>query len=246
LLGGGNTGVVGNGPGEIKLWGKKDNKVIIPYFIEASNDVATLWNQGVRASQDSRIQAEFNNAQSIFEAIKRWNTTTLVQLLNTNNLIATSEYEQAFGHNHPGHWIKFSTILKKTLCKASCIGMCDNIQEQPVTCDLTNEFKDTPVQSIMHEIGHVIGLRHEHARADRDSYVDTNFPERGGNLNGSYDFDSVMHYGFDNYPNNEYLRKKNPMPLYGYTKKISDNQVGKNPTISLGDIAAVKKLYNIW
>jgi hypothetical protein len=61
---------------------------------------------------------------------------------------------------------------------------------------------------LVHELGHCLGLYHEHQRLDRDTFVtinfnnvrsnalDNNFPvEFGAESYGPYDFDSLMHYG---------------------------------------------------
>jgi|GEM_PF-3421970 len=62
-------------------------------------------------------------------------------------------------------------------------------------------------QVAQHELGHAVGLHHEHQRADRDSHVrvylertsrDTEFVTFGSTtatMSGGYDFNSIMHYG---------------------------------------------------
>nr|KAG5698486.1 hypothetical protein BaRGS_022016 [Batillaria attramentaria] len=63
---------------------------------------------------------------------------------------------------------------------------------------------------VLHEIGHALGLIHEHQRPDRDQYIAINRenirpgrqrdferfgPARVQNLGVGYDYMSIMHYG---------------------------------------------------
>jgi hypothetical protein len=68
-----------------------------------------------------------------------------------------------------------------------------------------NIFNWTYRYIVAHEIGHALGLIHEHQRSDRDSYVsiswsyvqngyESNFQTSTSTNYGTYDFDSVMHY----------------------------------------------------
>jgi len=67
-----------------------------------------------------------------------------------------------------------------------------------------------PLEHIIHELGHGLGLLHEHQRPDRDDYIDIyynnilsafqfNFDKKDNPLiiesNYAYDYHSVMHYG---------------------------------------------------
>jgi astacin (peptidase family M12A) len=69
---------------------------------------------------------------------------------------------------------------------------------------------------IAHEIGHTLGLIHEHERADRELYVDIlkeniksekhyeeNFQDLGIAGDGPYDFASIMHYPLDAFSKDE-------------------------------------------
>jgi len=102
--------------------------------------------------------------------------------------------------------------------------------------------------SMMHEIGHALGLEHEHTRSDRDQYISINWQnirvEKLRNFDisdtnkqnyGPYDYASIMHYG-------EYFFSANGDQTIRALQ--SDNiQIGQRVAPSAGDIEAIKTLY---
>jgi hypothetical protein len=100
---------------------------------------------------------------------------------------------------------------------------------------------------ITHEIGHAIGLWHEHSREDRDQHIEVLFDniESDAEINflqhiadgddiGVYDFDSIMHY-----PPNAFAIDPSKPTLRG----LHGESFGQRTHLSAGDIAAVAALY---
>ncbi len=99
-------------------------------------------------------------------------------------------------------FVRFTSPSGSTTCQSD-IGYPG--ANKVVTTELGNGCNS--FDTVVHEMGHAIGLRHEHTRADRDNFISINTanlrPGKAANftkwpvtegLLTDYDFDSVMHY----------------------------------------------------
>ncbi|XP_006166612.1 astacin-like metalloendopeptidase [Tupaia chinensis] len=101
---------------------------------------------------------------------------------------------------------------------------------------------------VLHELMHVLGFWHEHARADRDRYIRVNWNEilpgfeinfiksRSSNMLSPYDYSSVMHYG-----RLAFSRRGLPtiIPLWAPSVHI-----GQRWNLSASDITRILRLYD--
>ncbi|KAK7485497.1 hypothetical protein BaRGS_00023307, partial [Batillaria attramentaria] len=105
---------------------------------------------------------------------------------------------------------------------------------------------------VLHEIGHALGLIHEHQRPDRDQYIAINRenirpgrqrdferfgPARVQNLGVGYDYMSIMHYG-------QTAFSRDPHLVTMITRDPSFQQlIGKTQQLSSSDIETINRMY---
>ena len=112
------------------------------------------------------------------------------------------------------------------------------------------------VGNLAHELGHIIGLIHEHVRYDRDNYIKVNFSnilqessvtyktfdEGFTYVSTPYDFDSIMHYA----PKNGDALNLD-LPIFWLRNGVNfTGTIGQRECLSFYDILATRGLYNCW
>lgn len=169
--------------------------------------------------------------QVVYDAIRHWQARSNIRFVPRNV------------HNQ-AQYRDFVRFTASSFGCASYIGRQGWMQEIYLnsSCSTGN---------IIHEIGHAVGLYHEHTRADRDQYVrimEQNIrPDRLYNFQslntsavrplGGYDLDSVMHYG-------AYFFSRNGQPtIMPHDGNL--HRIGQRHGLSQGDLSAVAALYGV-
>lgn len=176
------------------------------------------------------IDAGFPDSSAVKKAIQHWNTKTSIRFVKRAK---------------EADYIRINYVPGGASAE---IGRRGGMQ-------VVSIGKDCPMGSVAHELGHAVGLWHEHCRNDRDKFVtidETNI-EDGCEDNfkqnwidgketptvdlGAYDYGSLMHYSADSFP----IDPEVPVII---AKKLPANvKMGQRDGLSAGDIAAVELLY---
>ena len=181
-----------------------------PKALVAVSSKERLWPSGIVPYV---IDPELSNPNDVLEAIQHWNENTVIRLVERTDQT---------------NWVRFEP---SDGCRAH-VGMIGG--EQKVFLS-----ESCSVRAVIHEIGHAVGLWHEHQRNDRDTHVwissdpfnpkRSAYEQKGGRAldSGPYDYSSIMHYGGGS----------------GYIKTIPPSIVLGSRVLSAGDIDGVSRLY---
>jgi len=102
--------------------------------------------------------------------------------------------------------------------------------------------------AVTHEMGHVVGLFHEHERCDRDNYVTiattfANTPKQCGDdslTNGLFDYNSAMLYGSPDVYSKTGVAPGTYTGVYNF---YGNNVIIRNPYLSYSDIRTINGIY---
>jgi len=189
--------------------------------------IGKKWPRKTIFFQVSRKVRELDTSGNVQRSINVWQNNTSLRFVNApapNRIVFV-----------------FSVRSAATGRCSSHVGMRGGVQR--IRC--APPFR---VGGLMHEIGHAIGLYHEHQRRDRDRVVDVfrfspavDFAKKQPPWAmpvGPYDCASIMHY-----PRSRFQKVRMSRCATGSSRGPFTRTMGQRRAPSNGDLAAVRFLY---
>ena len=221
------------------------NKVLVAGLgLKLLSGSSFLWPDGIIPYT---IDEELKGKETvILQAIKEWNEKTNVTFVHYE--LEGDWLRNHFGYNAKIWRIHFVASDKNS--SSSYVGLrkyslAGKDKAQGVWLS-KNSGRDT----VLHELGHAIGLWHEHNRPDRDQYIKIleeniqkdhvdQYDIDSESIVGDYDFVSIMHYSQSTFAKDG----KASFSLANGVTGISSALIGNVQHISRGDIEAVNAMY---
>ncbi|HBR97546.1 MAG TPA: hypothetical protein DD979_09235 [Gammaproteobacteria bacterium] len=189
---------------------------------------SSRWLDGIIPFQFDASITDSNLISRVHDAIDHWNDNSSIRLVERTDANADSYKDYVVFTDSDG-------------C-ASYVGRNGGAQEIWVSASCNTG-------GIIHEVGHAIGLLHEHTRNDRDQHIVINYdnilegkehnfaiPSVNANDMGPYDYGSIMHYG-------AYFFSASGEPTISPIHDTTGITMGQRIALSAGDITAVDRLY---